>query len=214
MFIELLTAIGIGTAALPSDASEPTPIIDYPDPTEVMCLAENMYHEAKNQGTAGWSAVASVTFNRIRDNRFPNTVCEVVKQGPTRESWKTRLLDIPDEERKYYPIRHRCQFSWYCDGKSDEIPSFDGDIGSSRTMIVPATFDIEYRWVGSSNHNPYLNKISTCVLENMSVKYGGSVGYQAFEPDEAGDTPPVETEISLQFKELEIITKTRAKEGY
>ena len=86
MFIELLTAIGIGTAALPSDASEPTPIIDYPDPTEVMCLAENMYHEAKNQGTAGWSAVASVTFNRIRDSRFPNTVCEVVKQGPTRES--------------------------------------------------------------------------------------------------------------------------------
>ena len=116
MFIELLTAIGIGTAALPSDASEPTPIIDYPDPTEVMCLAENMYHEAKNQGTAGWSAVASVTFNRIRDSRFPNTVCEVVKQGPTRESWKTRLLDIPDEERKYYPRRHRWQFSWYCDG--------------------------------------------------------------------------------------------------
>ena len=58
MFIELLTAIGIGTAALPSDASEPTPIIDYPDPPEVMCLAENMYHEAKNQGTAGWNAPA------------------------------------------------------------------------------------------------------------------------------------------------------------
>ena len=125
MFIELLTAIGIGTAALPSDASEPTPIIDYPDPTEVMCLAENMYHEAKNQGTAGWSAVASVTFNRIRDSRFPNTVCEVVKQGPTRESWKTRLLDIPDEERKYYPIRHRCQFSWYCDGKKDVVHKKD-----------------------------------------------------------------------------------------
>ena len=70
MFIELLTAIGIGASALPSDASEPLPIIDYPDPTEVMCLAENMYHEAKNQGTAGWSAVASVTFNRIRDSRF------------------------------------------------------------------------------------------------------------------------------------------------
>ena len=47
MFIELLTAIGIGTRALPSDASEPTPIIDYPDPTEVMCLAENMYHEGR-----------------------------------------------------------------------------------------------------------------------------------------------------------------------
>ena len=65
MFIELLTAVGIGAAALPSDASEPTPIIDYPDPTEVMCLAENMYHEAKNQGTAGWMAVLVTTSRRL-----------------------------------------------------------------------------------------------------------------------------------------------------
>ena len=145
MFIELLTAIGIGASALPSDASEPLPIIDYPDPTEVMCLAENMYHEAKNQGTAGWSAVASVTFNRIRDSRFPNTVCEGVKQGPTRESWKTRLLDIPDEERKYYPIRHRCQFSWYCDGKPDTILNLQiyGKILDLVDYLVPnGYFDI------------------------------------------------------------------------
>jgi len=120
MFIELLTAIGIGTAALPSDASEPTPIIDYPDPTEVMCLAENMYHEAKNQGTAGWSAVASVTLNRVKDKRFPNTVCEVVKQGPTRESWK--------KNGKYYPLKHRCQFSWYCDGKKDKVHPMDKNL--------------------------------------------------------------------------------------
>ena len=30
---------------------------------------------------SGWSAVASVTLNRVKDKRFPNTVCEVVKQG-------------------------------------------------------------------------------------------------------------------------------------
>ena len=53
-------------------------------------------------------AVAQVVMNRGRDDRYPNTVCEVVKQGPTY-SWK------PD-----FPVRNRCQFSWYCDGKSDK----------------------------------------------------------------------------------------------
>ena len=78
---------------------------------EVECLAKNMYYEARNQGTAGKLAVTNVVLNRLKDKRFPNTICGVVKQGPTRESWK--------KNGEFYPIRHRCQFSWYCDGKSD-----------------------------------------------------------------------------------------------
>ena len=88
---------------------------------EVECLAKNMYYEARNQGTAGKLAVTNVVLNRLKDKRFPNTICGVVKQGPTRESWKTKKdKNLPDEERIYYPIRHKCQFSWYCDGASDE----------------------------------------------------------------------------------------------
>ena len=37
-------------------------------------MADNIYFEARNQGL-GWSAVASVTLNRVNDKRFPNTVC-------------------------------------------------------------------------------------------------------------------------------------------
>ena len=92
------------------------------DIEEARCLAENVYHEARNQGTAGWLAVAAVTMNRVIDNRFPNTICEVVFQAETKESWKTKSKkDILDSERIFYPIRHRCQFSWYCDGKSDDL---------------------------------------------------------------------------------------------
>ena len=88
---------------------------------EVECLAKNMYYEARDQGTAGKIAVTNVVLNRIKDKRFPNTICEVVQQGPTRESWKTKKdKNIPEEERIYYPIKHRCQFSWYCDGASDD----------------------------------------------------------------------------------------------
>ena len=85
----------------------------------VDCLALNMYHEARGQGSAGLLAVSSVVMNRVKDKRFPNTICEVVHQGPTRESWKTRQTSDPNDA-KFYPIKNRCQFSWYCDGKSDE----------------------------------------------------------------------------------------------
>ena len=84
---------------------------------ETMCLADNIYHEARGQGTAGWLAVSNVTINRVTDSRYPNTICEVVKDGPHRPSWKGTGEMIP--------VRHRCQFSWYCDGKSDDIGDND-----------------------------------------------------------------------------------------
>lgn len=84
---------------------------------EAYCLAQNVYFEARNQPAAGQMAVMSVTLNRVNDDRFPNTVCGVVYEGPTRPSWKGTGEMIP--------VRHRCQFSWYCDGKSDEIKNKD-----------------------------------------------------------------------------------------
>ena len=128
---EIITALSISaSAATPNvETNSDWNIIPYePNHVEIQCLAENIYHEAKNQGTAGWSGVASVTLNRVEDSRFPNTICEVVKQGPTRESWKTRGKNVPESERKYYPIKHRCQFSWYCDGKADTISKHDTEI--------------------------------------------------------------------------------------
>lgn len=73
----------------------------------IVCLALNVYHEAKNQSLAGQIAVAEVVMNRVDDPRYPNNVCDVVKQGLTYK-WKPSV-----------PIRNQCQFSWYCDGKSD-----------------------------------------------------------------------------------------------
>ena len=76
------------------------------------CLALNMYHEARGQGIAGELAVTAVVLNRVNDKRYPNTICEVVEQGPTRASWQNPQVR--------YPIKNRCQFSWFCDGKSDK----------------------------------------------------------------------------------------------
>jgi len=88
--------------------------------TEQKCLADNIYWEARNQSTKGMIGVAFVTRNRVNDTRFPHSYCEVIKQGPERPSWKDKNIMVP--------LRHRCQFSWYCDGKSDNIPTIDLDI--------------------------------------------------------------------------------------
>lgn len=90
---------------------------------EEFCLAQNVFFESSVDNKAGMAAVADVTLNRVKDNRYPNTVCEVVYQAIMKESWKTKQYpDLPDSERKYIPVRNKCQFSWYCDGKSDDIP--------------------------------------------------------------------------------------------
>jgi len=64
----------------------------------VRCLALAMYWEARMEGREGMLAVASVVLNRRDHPEFPDTVCGVVTQGG----------ETPP-----------CQFSWWCDGKSD-----------------------------------------------------------------------------------------------
>jgi spore germination cell wall hydrolase CwlJ-like protein len=88
---------------------------------EAICMALNIYYESRSDNLAGQYAVADVVLNRMQDTRYPNTICDVIQQGPVRESWKTKQdSKLPDSERQYNPIRHKCQFSWWCDGKSDE----------------------------------------------------------------------------------------------
>ena len=53
---------------------------------EVKCLAENIYHEARNQGIRGMYAVAYVTINRVNSADYPDSICEVVHQ-PQQFSW-------------------------------------------------------------------------------------------------------------------------------
>jgi spore germination cell wall hydrolase CwlJ-like protein len=68
---------------------------------EITCLAQNIYFEARSEPVDGMLAVGHVVLNRLASNRFPDTVCKVVRQGG-------------------YQRRNRCQFSWWCDGRSDQ----------------------------------------------------------------------------------------------
>ena len=75
--------------------------------TAFMCMALNMYHEAKNQSMLGQIAVGQVVMNRVEDTRFPDNVCDVITEAVTYKGTDK-------------PVLHKCQFSWYCDGQKDE----------------------------------------------------------------------------------------------
>lgn len=77
---------------------------------------------------------------------------------------------------------------------------------SAMRLTMPATFDIQYMHVGQENS--HLNKIGTCVLTNMDVKYGGDK-YKTYK-----DAVPMETSMTLNFKELDLITREKAEEGF
>ena len=72
---------------------------------QMWCLAQNIYYEARGSNRADRMAVADVVINRVQHTYYPNTICEVVHQGKQYASGAM--------------IRNKCQFSWYCDGKSD-----------------------------------------------------------------------------------------------
>ena len=89
---------------------------------ELICLAKNTYFESRAESMQGKMATANVVRNRVASPDFPNSYCGVIKQGPVRESWKTRKdPNLPVEQRIYIPRKHRCQFSWWCDGEKDTI---------------------------------------------------------------------------------------------
>ena len=84
------------------------------DHESVLCLAKNAYFEARNQSILSQIAVSQVVMNRVKNEDFPNTVCGVVYEARMNKWFK-------DNMNKDVPVRDKCQFSWYCDGKADVI---------------------------------------------------------------------------------------------
>ncbi|MGB2176894.1 cell wall hydrolase [Hyphomonas sp.] len=70
--------------------------------SEAHCLAQAIYYESRNEPLAGQLAVAEVISNRVRDHRYPDSVCGVVFQGATRTTG--------------------CQFTFTCDGALGRKP--------------------------------------------------------------------------------------------
>ena len=102
---------------------------------DLECLALNSYYESRNQSIAGQIAVAQVVLNRVESPKFPNTICDVIYQGPTYTNWKGNEM----------PVRNRCHFSWWCDGKSDipvDVRTYHKILDMLTDLVYSDTIDV------------------------------------------------------------------------
>jgi spore germination cell wall hydrolase CwlJ-like protein len=108
----------------------------------VLCLAQNIYHEARSQPVIEKVAISQVVLNRVNSKRYPSTVCKVVYQAVRK-----RLL----------VVRDLCQFSWYCDGKSDYPHDFDAWTESVRVAALTMALKVDFTEGALNYHAVYVN---------------------------------------------------------
>lgn len=132
---------------------------------ELECLALNIYFEARNQSIDSQIAVSMVVLNRTKDSFWPDTVCDVVKQGSYSDGTVKR---------------NRCQFAWYCDGLSDK--PYEQEVWKLVNNVAASS---HYLWVtgnditnGSTNyHAKYVTPIW---VNDYNMFYTTTVGDHLF----------------------------------
>ena len=82
-----------------------------------ICLAQNIYHEARGEIVEGQIAVSNVVINRVKSKQFPNDICSVVYQRSQ--------IEILDRILKIIRIPKLCQFEWVCNFKPNSINDLD-----------------------------------------------------------------------------------------
>jgi len=104
-----------------------------------ICMAKNIYFEARNESLKGQMAIALVTLQRVKDPRYPNTVCGVVYDNK--------------------------QFSWYSDGLSDHPRNYTSyaDIALLASAMLDTDTAVHDFTYGSTHYHadyvsPYWNE--------------------------------------------------------
>tara|TARA_B100000949_G_C14216709_1_gene422672 strand:+ start:201 stop:665 length:465 start_codon:yes stop_codon:yes gene_type:complete len=108
----------------------------YAKGSELDCLTEALYFEARSEPFIGQLAVANVILERVNSRSFPNTVCGVVHAGV---EWNGA------------PVRHRCAFSYWCDGKHERMVNIEAE-KESRNIARMAIDGIVYAGVHGATH--------------------------------------------------------------
>jgi hypothetical protein len=73
-------------------------------------------------------------------------------------------------------------------------------------FIPPGTFNVEFLFNGKENKN--ITKVAESVIESIDVNYAPN-GWSTHE-----DGAPVQTIVTINFKEIELIDSAKVKEGY
>ena len=129
----------------PSSANKKKKLQAYND-ADKYCMAQNIYFESANQSALGKLAVGLVVMNRVKDSRYPDTICGVVRQDS--------------------------QFSWVNDNRSNE-PKKDDAAWKASVRIADDVLDgradfLEFDEV-THYHADYVNPYWSGGMEQVAI---------------------------------------------
>ena len=130
------------------------------------CLVEALYHEARSEDMIPMLAVANVILNRVKHKKFPNTICKVVHQG---KYWKGN------------PVRDRCHFSYWCDGRPEKFTDITGLIKSINVAEMSLK-GIQVRQTSQATDYPAYY-VTPKWASNSAFKLLGQIGTHIFYLD-------------------------------
>ena len=162
-------------------------------------LGQTAKDEAANIGVAaleGAGATGAKAAKAIASGETTNNRTEMKFEGIDRRSFQFSFRLLPRSAQEAERIEQIVTMF-----RLHSMPEFTDD-ALGRTLQAPSTFDIRY------HPEQHLHKIGTCALEAVDVKFGGD------RPQFFKDDQPTEVELTMTFKELEIMTKEKIAIGY
>jgi hypothetical protein len=153
-------------------------------------------------------APGAKALQQINSGKVITPRMEMMFEGVGRRSFSYTFNFIPksaDEAKTIQEIIYTF--------KENMMPSYS-NASTRREMNIPNTFDITYMY--QNQVNGFINKISTCFLQKVDVQYGGD-RFTAYDPIPGkfgGGPPPQKSQITLDFVEMETLSKDMIKEGY
>jgi hypothetical protein len=145
----------------------------------------------------GIGVTGATAYHNLKSGVNFNNRSEMMFEGIDRRSFAFTFRLIPHSAKEAAEIQNIVtSFRYYM------LPEIPEGMSFGRALKPPSTYMISY------SHQDTLHKIGECFLESVDVKYGGE------RPQFYNDNRPTETELTLQFKEMDIMTKRKVLEGF
>ena len=125
---------------------------------QMSCLAEALYFEARGEPIKGQLAVGEVILNRVKDTRYPSSICKVINQGTGR--------------------RFACQFTYTCDGKLETVHERKPyEMALKIAKILMTTHDRKLTRGSTHYHSNYVDPKWSKKFERVA-KFGRHIFYR------------------------------------
>ena len=149
------------------------------------------------QGQTGQALLAAT-------GRVENPMLEMIYKTPAFRDFQFDFMFYPRDEREALEVQKIIKKLTY--HQAPELLE-----GAGGFLVPPSEFDIQFYYNGAQN--PNIPTVGTCILKNIQVNYAPN-GFTAYEiPGEnapaLGRTGmPVAIQLTLQFQEVVILTKS------